>query len=429
MRVRRWLVLVISLAALMAVGGVASAVPLSDVGTARGAAVTRQLAPNSAPRLEHALDLAGRIGSVESVVIPVVDAEGDAVTVAVTGPPGLSVAPASAGAWRLRWDPRNTGPAAASLTLTDEHGATRTVPVSLRATNPRFDDTMLGLGDSVASGHGLQRRDYLQRDECWRAEGEAYPALVHEGLVERGALGPDGDFHLLACSGATLADLLDDPVTGGPAAAAPDGVSKMSQVDWAVAVNPELVTLTAGANTLGFTDAWNLIEADGDIDSVELRRRRDRVEQDLHAVLTRLVDHTDARIVITNYYNPAAREPQGVDGCERACFRRRSEEVVDDLHFSLSSVAARFPRDRVELVDLIEAFEGHGAPNGLGPDGVRSGAVGWVRELIGAPLEGVHPYCAHGHDDAGSWINYVDCVHPDSRGHREIADAVLAALD
>lgn len=250
---------------------------------------------------------------------------------------------------------------------------------------------------------------------------------MREGLVERGDLDPGGDYGLVACSGATIADLLDDPVSGGPPGVAPAGEDRMSQVDWMIAANPEIVTLTVGANTLGFTDPWNLVDGNS-VDRDELERRRLRVEEDLDAVLRRLVEHTDSTVFITNYYNPAADDPQGIDGCDRACFRDRSEEVVEVFNASIAAVVADQPADRVVLVDIASVFVGHGAPNGLGPDGVRSGASGWLRDLVGAPLEGVHPYCAGGHDDDGSWINYVDCVHPDGRGHREIAAAILEAI-
>lgn len=387
---------------------------------------TTTVRPNTAPTLSSPLVVSAEPGRTRRASIPVTDAEDDPVTVAPLGsdaPDGLALEPDGGGGWALTWTPTATGTSVVPLLLRDDRGAIRRADVTVRATNPYRDGTLIGMGDSVASGHGLQKRDYLGRDDCWRSSDEAYPRLVFDALVKDGILDPDG-YSLVACSGATLGDLLGAPVNGGPDAI--DG--PRSQVDWVVAANPEIATLTAGANTLGFVHPERLLDDAIELDADELDRRLRRVETRLDDVLGRLVDHTDTVVYVTNYYNPAAATPQGVDGCRDDCFRRRVDEALAAFNATIDTVVGGFPADRVVLVDIATPFVGHGAPNGLGPDFVRSGAVGWVRDLIGDPVGGVHPYCADGHDDAGSWVNYVDCVHPDGRGHREIADTVLATM-
>jgi lysophospholipase L1-like esterase len=381
--------------------------------------------PNTAPALRFPVVVSAEPGRTLSTALPVTDAEGDPVTVVpldLDRLDGLVLESDSSRRWWLTWTPTTTGTSVVPLVLRDDRGATRRVDVTVRATNPYRDGTLIGMGDSVASGHGLQKRDYLGGDDCWRSGDEAYPRLVFDALVHAGSLDPGG-YNLVACSGATLGDLLEEPVTGGPSGM--DG--RRSQVEWVVAANPEVVTLTAGANTLGFVHPEQIFDDALEIDTDELERRLQRVETGLAGVLGRLVDHTDSTVYVTNYYNPVAATPQGVAGCRNECFQRRVDEVLASFNATIEAVAARFPAGRVVLVDIAGPFVGHGAPNGLGPDGLRSGTVGWLRGLIGDPVGGVHPYCAQGHGDAGSWVNYVDCVHPDGRGHREIADAVLAA--
>ena len=383
--------------------------------------------PNVAPVLLGPVEVAGSPGAPVTARLPVADPDGDTVTVAVADPEpgsgGPAVEPDGNGGWTLTWTPETTGTRVASLELRDDRGGRRLADVTLRATNPASEGTLIGLGDSVASGHGLQKRDYLGRDDCWRSGDEAYPRLVYDDLVAAGVLDAGG-YSLVACSGATLEDLDEELVGGGP----PGFGDRRTQVDWVVAANPEIVTLTAGANTLGFVHPERLLDADLEVDQAELTERLDRVTAGLDDVLGRLVDETDSVVAVTNYYNPVAGDPQGVDGCRGDCFRARADEVVAAFNVVIAEVASRFPADRVIVVDIAEPFVGHGAPNGLGPDRVRAGAVGWISSLIGTPLDGVHPYCARGHDDDGSWVNYVDCVHPDGRGHREIADSVVAAV-
>lgn len=404
------------------------AAPVDDTGALPGETITTATAtPNRPPRLAESIVVRSGPGRTVVAELPLEDPDGDRVEVTVDeSVPGLTVAD-GAGGWRLSWSPVATGTTVTPLSLVDERGARADVEVLLRSSERFREDTLLALGDSVASGHGLDERDYLRGDDCWRDGDDAYPALVHAELVDRGDFATSEGLHLVACSGASLADLFDDAVTGGPADVAASG-GRLSQVEWAVASNAEIVTLTAGANTLGFTDPWNYLD-DGVLDEEELDRRLQRVGDDLDALLERLVEHTDSRLIVTNYHNPAATEPQGVDGCRASCFRQLSIDVVGALNDRLAATVAHYPQDRVVLVDVASRFDGHGAPNGLGPDSLRAAAPDWLREIVGESLEGVHPYCARGHDGTDdSWISTVDCVHPDARGHREIAAAVIEAI-
>jgi hypothetical protein len=97
------------------------------------------------------------------------------------------------------------------------------------------------------------------------------------------------------------------------------------------------------------------------------------------------------------------------------------------MNDTIAEVVAEFP-ERVELVDIHSIFVGHGAPNGLGPDGLRAGGFGLLGSLIGGLVSDVHPYCAHGETIGDPWVNSVDCVHPDGLGTRMLAETVAAAI-
>ena len=366
------------------------------------------------------------VGQPVTVSSTVRDADPSSVEVAWVGlPPGGEDLGTSA-----RWTPDDAGRRAVAVTATDPRGRTTAAYVVVESRYPPRPHAVVGVGDSVASGHGLQRRDYLGRDDCWRAEDEAYPRRVFDDVRQAdGAAAPSGAaFALVACSGARASELLDEPVGGGIDGTSPEG-SDLSQVEWAVRANPGVVTVTVGANDLGFSHPERLLTDDGHLDLGKVRERLEGLEEDLTRVLERLVGATDAQVVVTTYHDPTADDPQGVDGCEGACFAAAARDAVGRLNRTIGDVAGRFPDDRVRLADPSGAFEGHGAPNGIGPDGLREIGFGSVGDLLGLSTDGVHPYCARGDSGGGSWISSVDCVHPNAAGAAAYAAAVLAALD
>lgn len=368
-----------------------------------------------------------------AVPLAATDPEGGAVALTVRGlPPGAIFDHADDHAGVVRWTPAadQAGTWRLRVEAVDEEGATAAAAVDVLARAPAHPAAYLALGDSVASGYGLDRMDYLGGDSCGRAESAAYPARVAGRWPD--ALGPVPAVALVACSGATVDDVRTEPVPG-PDALVGDGRGDRSQLDWAVAANPGVVSLTVGANDLRFFAAAELVGPGGTVDGERLAGRLTRVSGDLDRVLTRLVEATDATVVVTTYHDPTAARPHGLPGCTGACFAAAAAEIVTALDATLAEVAGRFG-DRVLVADVRAAFAGHGAGNGLGPDGLRSGDLpSWVPAAAGRlvdGLSGVTPFCADG-DGGGTgdpWVSSFDCVHPNGAGADAYAAAVVAAL-
>jgi lysophospholipase L1-like esterase len=327
---------------------------------------------------------------------------------------------------RLAWSPtlHQAGTWTAEVTATDAEGRSATSEVRLLGRHTPRPELYVALGDSVASGHGLDWRGYLRRGPCWRDHTASYPAQLLE--LAREASASIEVLALLACSGHGTADLAEQPVDGGPDLGAGGGAR--TQLDRAVAANPGLVTLTIGANDLGFARPERAVGADGGLDEGYVRERLARVEAGLVPVLARLVEATDAQIIVTTYHDPTAERPHGVDGCRRGCFRAITGEVVARLNGLVEEIAGRFPADRVTVADVTGAFAGRGAPNGRGLDVLR----GWdAPSWVPAPLtwtSGIHAYCAVGRPDGPpSYVSSVDCVHPNAAGARAYAAVALDA--
>jgi lysophospholipase L1-like esterase len=356
---------------------------------------------NGAPNLAVATEQRVTVGGRDEMMIGATDPDGGDVTVEADDlPPGATLADG-----RVSWSPDDAGTWTATVRVTDEDGATATEQVRFESRYPQQLDSLVALGDSVASGQGLDREDYLLLDGCWRSEGGAYGALVY------GELGWNGGFELVACSGAETSDLPD-------------------QVEEAVETNPEVVTLTIGANDLRFDHPEEMLTDEGEFDESVASPRLASLAGGLDDALSRLVEGTDSTIVVTTYHNPTASDPHGIDGCERECFHEASDEMVDRLAGTVGGTAQRFPADRVLIADVRDSFEGHGAGNGYGPDGIRGGdGAGPFNVVFERTTARTTPYCSKGDPDGDPWVSGLDCVHPDGDGARAYAEAVLAALD
>lgn len=380
-------------------------------------APTPTVAPTPAPLVVSVDDVTATVGEPAAIVIEVSDGDGGVEVVAtefVDEPPGIVDG---------TWIPQAAGTWDATARVTDDLGRIGEHPIRFSARYPASPDTLVAIGDSVASGHGLQIGDYLGGDPCFRSD-DGYPNLVAQGLIERGVFAETGAAFVVACSGAGVADVATALVTGGSPDWAPPGIDALTQIDWAVRANPAVVTITVGINDIGFVDPAGLI-VDGRLDEEVFDARVSAMAEGLGALVARVVAETDAAIVVTGYYNPAAVRPQGVEGCELDCFRTVAGQAVERVDDAILSVLPDDPR--VRFVSLIERFADHGAPNGLGLDSARAGE-GVLGEVFGGPFVGTQAYCARGDTVGESWINALDCVHPDDEGHRQIADAVLGTL-
>lgn len=328
----------------------------------------------------------------------------------------------------IRFSPVDAGSHVARVKVTDSQGLSVLGDVTLIARFEGHPQALIAMGDSVPSGHGLELRDYFGGDPCWRST-DSYPRRAFNQLRDAGIF-PEGraEFALVACSGYDVDDLFEREVGGGfDDITPPDG--RRTQLDWAVRANPRFVTLTIGANDTGFVGPDQLFLADSaTLDRPQIQRRLAVIRQDLKIVIDRLVDATDATIFVTNYYNPTAERPQGIPGCRTDCFRSAADEVVDGMNDVIAEVASMYPSDRVVLVDFETPFIGKGAPNGLGPDGLREGGFGVVGDLLAGQVEDVHPYCARGDTVGESWVSSIDCVHPDDRGTSELAAIIVKSI-
>lgn len=270
-------------------------------------------------------------------------------------------------------------------------------------------DFVVSLGDSVASGHGLELSDYFQEllpgvndDPCVRSQGH-YGRRFFEQLQRDTQ--QSLRYLLLACSGYDSRELAEvaTPVEG------------TSQLERAIQVNPGLVLLTVGANDLDFGRPDRLAHDNAEV----LKRLRD-YRKHLTELLFRLVSSTDSNVIITTYHNPTALHPVGVPGCRLECFRFRSEIVVHGLNAIIADVASQWPR-RVAVADPHASFKKHEA---------------FVQEDVAELRTTTRAYCTdelQGFLDvlAGSqedtWVSSVDCVHPNAQGAQAYADAVWSA--
>jgi lysophospholipase L1-like esterase len=271
-----------------------------------------------------------------------------------------------------------------------------------------------GVGDSVASGHGL---DGWQGD-CKRAP-KAYPRLVLGSLQasnDRYQAVTDGGNY--ACSGA------NSYVEFGGAVDLPEQVD--SVLEWLPELRQEgptvaLVSITIGANDFDFPiqsltgrdlcrpdyEDWADATAAG-------------VGANLAREIERLLAAEDVYVVVTDYHNPynarsgfftvmrtANRACRGLTDQE---LYARTESVVRRLNEAIAAaVDTAGQSGQVALVSVHDVFHGHESPKPSCGSASPSASASWVQyPLSRKPI----PY----------W-NGDDCFHPNPSGHQ-----VLAAL-
>jgi lysophospholipase L1-like esterase len=167
-----------------------------------------------------------------------------------------------------------------------------------------------------------------------------------------------------------------------------------SQLADAKTIQPELVTLTVGANDF-LVPAFECASAsldenpDTQCSGTSLLRAIPTFERNLRAILHRLVTETGATIVVTTYFNPFPRGSR--------CAPATTDLALRFLNTTISDVAAELG-DRGVLVDLAPVFKGH---EGREP-------TGWF-----APNPGR--------------LACTD-IHPNADGHEAIARTIMSAL-
>jgi lysophospholipase L1-like esterase len=278
------------------------------------------------------------------------------------------------------------------------------------------------LGDSVAAGHGLMD----DGDQCRRSQ-RAYPMVVRELLAQRYDVVHFPEHHFLACSGA-------EATTAG------DARTLSRQVDQVLAqltLEPTLVTITIGANDFNWSSPMNFASRlySRSVDSYEswVAEVVARIKQHLRDDITRLLEHENVTVVVTEYYNPFNTDSvfflSPVDGrCAfRACYERASYGV-NQLNAALGEVVQSFAQPRrVTLTSgLFAAFEEHKAPRKS--CGNHSPAVGdtWIQHRTDKDSNSnpnIYPWFG---DRWGDWNG--DCFHPNAEGARQIATFVNQAV-
>lgn len=358
------------------------------------------------------------------------DPDGELVSVEILdGPDSLTLSSSETLGPVLIFRPGEAGTETASIKVTDDQGLSAVSDIELVARYRGHPKALVALGDSVASGHGLELADYFGTDPCFRS-ANSYPRRAFNALVEAGLLKrSEAEFALLACSGHDTNDIFERLVTSGFSDITPPS-GKRSQLDWAIRSNPQLITITIGANDTGFVRPRRLFnETTAELDHDQIQRRVDVISNDLSTILEALVKGTDATIFVTNYYNPVSSTPHGIEGCELDCFFDATEHVVTELNTAIESTVARYDTGRVKYVDIKSVFDGKGAPNGLGPDELRQAGLGTIDgQVIAADVAGIHPYCQKGHEVRDTLISAVDCVHPDEAGTAEIASIIASEI-
>ena len=427
------------LAAVLAAGVIAAACsgegqptgaddPAVDASVPTTLATSTTQPPNRPPELRVVPIGRAEIGQRLTEPILGFDPDGDDVVVSVEGGP-LGFSPTLNTRGRVTgfaWEPVEPGEWTVAVTAVDPDGATTVVDVTLVARNPRSLDLVLAMGDSVAAGFGRDRSDFLGSDECFRSEESAYGLQTHAELVEVGSLESEADALLVACTGTTTASMLDTPVIG----TGPDGdvndLPARSQLQWAVDLNPTIVTLTVGAADFGLFDPADF-EVVVAADDEDLAARRRDAEEALAELVDRLVTETDAHIAITTYFDPTAADPVGIDGCEGQCFAASYGERILALNAAIETVAGEQSEGRVSLIRLDGANDVWEAGNAVGPDGLREG-LGPLQGVIDRFTGGGGATCAADGAPEEDFISGLDCLHPNADGHVEISRLVVDAL-
>ncbi|MFN8632837.1 MAG: SGNH/GDSL hydrolase family protein [Chloroflexota bacterium] len=232
----------------------------------------------------------------------------------------------------------------------------------VRAEAPGGELLYLALGDSVPAGTDLP---------------DAYSYAPRLGQYIANATGRSVNLLNRARAGERSAGVLDH------------------QIGDVRAIQPELVTLTVGANDLlvpGIQCADATFDGDTRTQCAPgaLLRALPIFERNYRAILRKLVNETGATIVVTTYFNPFPRTSRCAPGTTDVALRL--------LNTTIEDVAAEFG-DRDVVVDLAPLFKGH---EGREPDG-------WFSPSMSTPFA-----CAD--------------IHPDATGHDAIAQAIFGAL-
>ncbi|WP_157251524.1 SGNH/GDSL hydrolase family protein [Nonomuraea typhae] len=271
----------------------------------------------------------------------------------------------------------------------------------------------VALGDSVASGHGV---DTSATDDCRRSTA-AYPDLVYATLS-------NSDFHDLACSGTTTALMLSRQV---------------GHADRMLGGDSGLVTITIGANDFEFAKAMTYVRAFLPGLYGEFRRFRDRAAERVRTNLATALERLGAgkpqrTIMVTTYFNPfnaksVLYETANWLGAQcdwtqygRPPCHQVMAESVEALNAAILGAVADYAGTgadaRVIAVDEVAAaFDERRAPKPYCGTADPTFEESWIQARQDGRLNVFDPP-----------RNGDDCFHPNARGQEELAGMVLRAM-
>jgi lysophospholipase L1-like esterase len=295
-----------------------------------------------------------------------------------------------------------------------------TAPPATIFSNPAFAQyrgkqiDYFALGDSVASGHGLDGAT----GKCLQSS-KAYPYTVSDALKRRYHKVNFPPQHHLACSGAKVGNL-------------------QGQVDYVVnhlsADHPTLVSITIGANDFEFYKEKKMKKLllpertgviGGGTSEADFKKWADatatEVKKQLLPAVNRLILKPKVVVVITDYYNPMNKKaakfvaPRIGPASTELCGTCRPR-----FGYAIAQLNGAF-------VDVSDAL-GNPAHLALTGDLQPKDAVP-IRESF-VDHEAPHQYRLHTCGKAspgldGTWIQpYPDCIHPNEEGAVQIGRTV-----
>lgn len=182
---------------------------------------------------------------------------------------------------------------------------------------PPPSPVVVGLGDSVAAGHGLGKSDGFPDNP------KAYPAILGRMLGLQSL-----NYAISGACAASHGGNGSDPRTpGGPSDPFnPNSCRKSilnNQLGQVAQVNPKVITITVGANDIQFSECFRaLVEGYEHVRDKDpcaqptLTQRLRALEANLKVVIGRIKDRfRDAKIALTKYFNPLAPIAGGTNAC------------------------------------------------------------------------------------------------------------------
>lgn len=286
-----------------------------------------------------------------------------------------------------------------------------------------------GLGDSIASGHGLRDTGAI----CRRSD-RAYPHKVVANLKERFAKVNFPVEHFRACSGSSaLQTYTPQPEVQLLHNQVEDILTQLSNLP---SNRPKLVSITIGANDFQFSDPAN-IEARLYRDSEEsyntwVDNTSTLVKNALKTELARLLEYENVKIVVTEVYNPFNKSsvffmysPLG-DRCLGLvkCYAR-TERAVQVLNAALTAAvmesSIQWP-GRVKVAKIYDDFQQHKSPRYSCGNDLPDADDTWIQRKDDTRDSNSLPDIDPNIGPPGRW--WGDCFHPNERGAQAIADAV-----